>query len=218
MASEARPGVNKFDKAKDVLEEDFQEKLKFSGTKPRKMPDFDSKQYPEVKLTAAAVKREALALKKAEEAEARRLKDLEWNQRDETEFVTWKKEMDEREEIERLDYIQRKKIEMEFAREEAILAQQKQAHNNKINAKKMKVESNVRLDQREKNLKEEFGRRVEIVDKVHEQKCKTSEAVQTMKDENRELRNMINKEISEALKRKKDEEEADHRRKQELIR
>jgi hypothetical protein len=39
-----------------------------------------------------------------------------------------------------------------------------------------------------------------------------------MKDENRELRNMINKEITEALKRKKDEEEYEHRRKQELIR
>ena len=89
------------------------------------MPDFDSKQYPEVKLTAAAVKRAARAIKKAEEAEAKRLKDLEWNQRDETEFVTWKREMDEREEILRLDYIQRKKIEMELSREEAILAQQK---------------------------------------------------------------------------------------------
>ena len=100
--------------------------MKFSGTKPRKMPDFDNKVYPEVKLTTAAVKREALAIKKAEEAEAKRLKDLEWNQRDETEFVTWKREMDEREEILRLDYIQRKKIEMELSREEAILAQQKQ--------------------------------------------------------------------------------------------
>ena len=39
-----------------------------------------------------------------------------------------------------------------------------------------------------------------------------------MKDENRELRNQINKEITEALKRKKDEEEYEHRRKQELIR
>lgn len=56
-------------------------------------------------MTAAAVKAEALAIKKEEEAEAKRLKDLEWNQRDETEFVTWKREMDEREEILRLDYI-----------------------------------------------------------------------------------------------------------------
>ena len=68
------------------------------------------------------MKREALALKKAEEIEEKRLKDLVYNQRDETEFVTWKKEMDQRDEILRMDHIQRKKIEMELAREQAILA------------------------------------------------------------------------------------------------
>ena len=57
------------------------------------MPNFEKNEAP-VKLTAAAVKREALALKKADEAEAKRLKDLEYHQRDETEFVTWKREMD----------------------------------------------------------------------------------------------------------------------------
>lgn len=36
--------------------------------------------------------------------------------------MTWKREMDEREEVMRLDYIQRRKIEMELCREEAILA------------------------------------------------------------------------------------------------
>jgi hypothetical protein len=51
------------------------------------------------------VKREALAIKKAEEIELKRLKDLEWNQRDETEFEMWKREMDERDEIIRLDHI-----------------------------------------------------------------------------------------------------------------
>ena len=35
----------------------------------------------------------------------KRLKDLEQNQRDETEFMTWKNEMDERDQIMRLDYI-----------------------------------------------------------------------------------------------------------------
>jgi len=55
--------------------------------------------------------------------EIKRLKDLEWNQRDETEFETWKREMDERDEVIRLDHIQRRKIEMELCREEAIIAQ-----------------------------------------------------------------------------------------------
>jgi len=39
-----------------------------------------------------------------------------------------------------------------------------------------------------------------------------------MKRENRELRNQINKEISDALTRKRDEELVEQRRKQELIR
>jgi hypothetical protein len=57
------------------------------------VPNFEKIEAP-VKLTAAAVKREALALKKAEEEENKRLRDLEFNQRDETEFMTWKREMD----------------------------------------------------------------------------------------------------------------------------
>ncbi len=127
------------------------------------MPNFDKVEAP-VKLTAAAVKREAHALKKADEIEEKRIKDLEYNQRDETEFVTWKREMDERDEILRMDHIQRKKIEMELAREQAILAQQEQHQANQANAIKMKIESNVRLDEREKNLNEEFNKRVKIVE------------------------------------------------------
>ena len=51
---------------------------------------------------------------------------------------------------------------------------------------------------------------MKIVAQVHTQKNKASEAQQAMKEENRELRNQINKEITEALKRKRDEEEYEH--------
>lgn len=104
MATEKRPTVDKFEKTKEELEAHFKTTVNFSGAKPRRVPNFDKIEAP-VKLTAAAVKREALALKQAEEKENKRLKDLEWNQRDETEFMTWKREMDERDEVIRLDYI-----------------------------------------------------------------------------------------------------------------
>lgn len=217
LATEARPTIDKFEKSKAQLEEKLQGELKFSGTKPRQMPRFDKIEAP-VKLTAAAVKREALALKKAEEAEHKRLKDLEYHQRDETEFMTWKTEMDQRDEILRLDHIQRKKIEMELAREQAILAQEIKAQENAINAKNMKVAANVRQDEREKNLQEEFEKRVQTVEQVHSQQHKASEAKEELKQDNREIRNVINKEITEALQRKKDEDEVEMRRKQELIR
>ena len=47
------------------------------------------------------------------------------NLRDEKEYERWRKEMQEKEEIERLEYFQKKKIEMELAREEAIEAQKR---------------------------------------------------------------------------------------------
>ena len=82
----------------------------------------------------------------------------------------------------------------------------------------MKLESNKRLADREKELKEEVDRRCMIHDKVSDSRGKTQKAMQTLKDENRELRNKINKEIQDALQRKKDEEAVEYRKRQELIR
>lgn len=50
--------------------------------------------------------------------------------RDATEFDRWKREMDEKEEIERIEHIQKKKIEMELAREAAIDAQKYKEREN----------------------------------------------------------------------------------------
>ena len=58
--------------------------------------------------------------------------------------MQWRKEMDERDDILRLEHIQKKKIEMELSREKAIIAQQDKERDNKINAKNMKVESHKR--------------------------------------------------------------------------
>jgi protein associated with RNAse G/E len=58
------------------------------------------------------------------------LKDYEMNLRDEKEYERWKREMDEKHEIERLEHFQKKKIEMELAREEAIQAQKRKEKEN----------------------------------------------------------------------------------------
>lgn len=42
--------------------------------------------------------------------------------KDASDYNRWRSEMDQRDDIERIEHIQKKKIEMELAREEAILA------------------------------------------------------------------------------------------------
>lgn len=58
------------------------------------------------------------------------MKDFEMNLRDEKEFERWKREMDEKAEIERIEHIQKMKIEMEMAREEAMEAQKRKEKEN----------------------------------------------------------------------------------------
>ena len=52
----------------------------------------------------------------------------------------------------------------------------------------MKESANERLEEREKNYYELFTKKIDIVEKVHANREKAGEAVETMKDENRALR------------------------------
>jgi hypothetical protein len=53
---------------------------------------------------------------------------------------------------------------MELTREEAILAQERKEQENKRNAKKMKIESTKRIEEKEKNAQEEFEKRQKVVE------------------------------------------------------
>lgn len=103
LATEQRR-PDKFTKAKDDVLKKRQEELKFEGKHAREIPDFSKVEAP-VKLTSAAVLREGHLLKIKAEQDAKILKDFEVNMRDASEFDRWKREMDEKEEIERLEHI-----------------------------------------------------------------------------------------------------------------
>ena len=95
----------------------------------RAVPDFSKVEAP-VKLTSAAVLREGHILKVREAEEARILKEIEINMRDAGEFERWRREMEQKEEVERLEHIMKKKIEMELAREAAMEAQKQKEREN----------------------------------------------------------------------------------------
>jgi hypothetical protein len=66
--------------------------------------------------------------------------------KDASEFNRWKQEMSEKDEIERLEHIQKKKIEMEMAREEAILARERKENENHSLVNKMRKEMDKMMD------------------------------------------------------------------------
>lgn len=108
-------------KVKEHFHEEEQKLLQFDKKHAQPMPKFDEIEAP-VKINTAAILREGHLLKQKQNEEEKVLKDLEMNMRDGSEFDRWTKEMNQKEEIERLEHMQKKKIEMELARQEAIEA------------------------------------------------------------------------------------------------
>jgi hypothetical protein len=94
------------------------------------------------------------------------LKDYEINLRDEKEFERWRREMEQKDDIERLEHIQKKKIEMELAREEAIQAQKRKEKENQLVVKKIKEEKEIKLIEKEELVKEEWEKKKEVVEQV----------------------------------------------------
>lgn len=64
--------------------------------------------------------------------------------------------MQEKEEIERLEHFQKKKIEMELAREEAMEAQKRKEKENKLLVAKIKEEKEIKFIERDEEEKIEI--------------------------------------------------------------
>jgi len=181
------------------------------------MPDFEKKEAV-VKLNVAAVKREGHHLKVREEQERKVLKDYEMNLRDGTDFNKWKREMDDKEEIERLEHVATMKIEMELCREEAMKAQQNKMKQNHVNAEKMKVQRDRREVQMHADKQEDHEKKAAIVEVIHEQKDNAMIEMQRVRHKNKEIRDDVNREITQMMQRKKEEDAVEQTKKEELIR
>ena len=101
--------------------------------KPIKPPRFEDK-TAQVRQNAAAILREEARLKKLEEAEKIRVANFMIDMRDDQEFDRWQKAMRAKDELEKIEKLQQRKIEMELAREEAIEALQQKYTENKLSA------------------------------------------------------------------------------------
>lgn len=164
MATETRR-PEKFEKAKNEVLKKKEDELKFAMKHTREIPDFTKVEAP-VKLTSAAVLREGHALKVKAEQDAKVMRDLEINMRDASEFDRWRREMEEKEDVERLEHIMKKKIEMELAREAAMEAQRHKTRENQLLVAKMKEEMEIKFIEKDEALKEDFVKKKEVVEAV----------------------------------------------------
>ena len=148
----------------------------------------------------------------------KRVREMAMGLKDASEFNRWKTEMNEKDEIERLEHIQRKKIEMELAREQAILAREMNEQENRHLVNKMRIESDKRNDEIEVNIEKELDKKKDVIALVHANRDAAANEVQAKKDDNKAIRDEVHRDLQEALKKRQDEMAVELAKRTELIR
>lgn len=134
--TEKRP--TNLEQLKKEAEEQLKEKLEYKKHY-KEPPKFDHAQN-EIKMNAAAILKDDAIIRKLQGKEDEYLKNIELNMRDSTEFKRWKKEQEAKEKAAQLEYQEKKRVEMQLAREAAMRAVEGKNEINKKNVKMMKEE------------------------------------------------------------------------------
>mmetsp|Transcript_9347 Transcript_9347/g.13912 ORF Transcript_9347/g.13912 Transcript_9347/m.13912 type:complete len:470 (+) Transcript_9347:1264-2673(+) len=184
--------------------------------KPRKKPNFNQKPA-EVKLNAAAILREEARLKKEEEAERKRLESFMIDMRDDSQYEKWRSEMRAKDELERMEQLQMRKIEMELAREEAIEAMQQKHQENQLLAAKLREEAKDKAFEKELNYQKELEEKKSKASDLYEARANMQVEKEKVKNQKKQVKEELQKEIQAAIERRKEEEAIEKAKRDELI-
>jgi hypothetical protein len=83
---------------------------------------------------------------------------------------------------------------------------------------KIKAEMDIKFAEKDEKMKEDWQKKKDVVDTVLSQKDNAMREMEKLKEEKRKIRDEVNKELSEALQRRKEEDEIEQKKKEELIR
>lgn len=138
--------------------------------------------------------------------------------RDSAEFENWKEEQKYKEKIESIEHQQRKKYEMELAREAGIKAYEDKVKDNKHIATHMKYVSKINDVQRKKFKEEDAAEKQKLITTVLETRDNAGKEVQKLKEKKKVIHDENKKELEVQLQKKKEEEEVERKKREELIR
>ena len=182
------------------------------------MKDF-SKAPAEIKYNEAAIIKEEFLIKKKLKQEEDDLNRIIIEKKDKTEFERWKKEMEEKDKINRIEEINKRKIGLELAREEAIEAYNKKLFQNKKLVLQHKHEEFIRNKEKKEETEKEIESKKKLVMEIKKEE-KEFNKIEKEKiiNQNKENYNKYQDEIKDLILRRKEEKKNSDEKKNEVIR
>jgi len=183
----------------------------------RPMPVYDHSEA-DIKMNAATILKEEAVIKRSRQEEEDYIKQVEMNMRDSSEYEKWKKEQQDKEAIEKLELQERRRVEMQLAREAAMKAVEEKGKINKENVKVMKEISKENKKELESKIAEEVEHKKQLKETVVEARGNAEIEKQKILLENKKKHDEMRKEKKERWFMKQEEDEVEKKKKEELIR
>ena len=215
LKTEKRP-MN-LEKVREEVENKIKSTLQFNNKYMNPIKDF-SKYEADVKYNEAAIIREEYLIDKKNKEEEAALNKILIEKKDSKEFDRWQNEMKIKDDIIKMQEIEKRKLELELNREVASTYMQRRIQKNQLKAAEHKKQELINMKKKAEEKAEDIKNKKEVIKELHKgQENIMKQKVQKVKD-NQELYKNRKKEFNELNLIAKEEQKIYLDRRDDLIR
>ena len=205
------------EKIKEEVENNLQKSLQFNNKYSKPLKDF-SKFNGDVKYNEAAILREEFLIDKKNKEEEAALNKILIEKKDSKEFDRWVTEMKIRDDILKMEEVDKRKLELELNREIATNYYQIRKNRNQLKAAEHKKNERLNLQKKEEEKKEEIKNKKHVVKEIQKVQENAMKNKQKFINDNKELYKNRKKEMNELNLIIQEEQKIYNQRRDDLIR
>jgi len=215
LQTDKRP--TNIEKIREEVEKKIQSTLQFDNKYMNPIKDF-SKCEADVKYNEAAIIREEYLIDKKNKEEEAALNKILVEKKDSKEFERWQSEMKIKDDIIKMQEIEKRKLELEMNREVASTYMQRRIQKNQIKAAEHKKQEIINMKKRAEEKAEDIRLKKEVIKEIQKEKENVVKQKIQKKKENQELYKNRKKEFNELNLISQEEKKIYLQRRDDLIR
>ena len=215
LQTDKRP--TNIEKIREEVENKIQSTLQFDNKYMNPIKDF-SKCEADVKYNEAAIIREEYLIDKKNKEEEAALNKILVEKKDSKEFERWQSEMKIKDDIIKMQEIEKRKLELEMNREVASTYMQRRIQKNQIKAAEHKKQEIINMKKRAEEKAEDIRLKKEVIKEIQKEKENVVKQKIQKKKENQELYKNRKKEFNELNLISQEEKKIYLQRRDDLIR
>ena len=194
LETDKRP--TNLEKIREEVESKIQSTLQFDNKYMNPIKDF-SKCEADVKYNEAAIIREEYLIDKKNKEEEAALNKILIEKKDSKEFERWQNEMKIKDDIIKMQEIEKRKLELELNREVASTYMQRRIQKNQLKAAEHKKQEIINMKKKAEEKAEDIRQKKEVIKEIQKEKENVVKQKIQKKQENQELYKNRKKEFNE---------------------